>query len=218
MTAKHLIGTLIAEVQNFSARLKYFPLFSILVFLFVLITGSVLAVGKPSDVGAQSTTGQENKQQGQNRLIDAKLRACQTREDAIKKRASRLTQLATNMEGKFDKHAQRVEEYYTSKVVPSGKAVANYDSLVADIDAKKAAVAAALTTAQNDANNFSCTGDDPKGQLTQFRKDMQAVKKPLKNYRTSIKNLIVAVRSVTGTTERENQKSPKPTSSPGGSE
>jgi ABC-type transporter Mla subunit MlaD len=198
---------------------KYFPLFSILVLFFVLAS-TVLAVGKPSDVGAQNAIGQgeQARQQAQTRLTEAKLRACQAREDAIKKRASRLTQLATNMEGKFDKHAQRVEDYYTSKVVPSGKTVTNYDSLIADIDAKKAAVAAALSTAQNDADNFSCTGDDPKGQLTQFRKDMQAVKKALKDYRTSIKNLIVAVRLVTGTMERENKGSPKPTNSPGGSE
>ena len=200
-------------MTKFPARFKYFSL-SILVLFFVL-TSSVLAVGKPSDVGAQSVTGQA---QAKTRLTEAKLRACQAREDAIKKRASYLTQLATNMESNFDKHTQRVEEYYTSKVVPSGKTVANYDSLVADIQTKKTAVQAALTTAQNDANNFSCAGNDPKAQLTQFRKDMQAVKKALKDYRTSIKNLIVAVRSVTGATERENKGSPKPTSSPGGSE
>lgn len=195
--------------------MKYFPLLTILAFLFVLTAGSVAAFGKPADVGAQSATGQAR---AQIRLTEAKLRACQAREDAIKKRATRLAQLAANMESRFDKHAQRVEEYYTSKVVPSGKTVANYDSLVADIQAKKTAVATALSTAQNDANNFSCEGTDPKGQLTQFRKDMQAVKRALKDYRTSIKNLIVAVRSVTGTTERENKGSPKPTSSPGGSE
>lgn len=213
MTAKYLIDILTTEVQNYSARLKYLPQVAILVSLFVLTVSSVMAVGKPSDVGAQTATGQA-RQQAQTRLSEAKLRTCQAREDSIKRRASRLTQLATNMESKFEKHAQRVEDYYTSKVVPSGKTVANYDSLVANIAAKKAAVQAALSTAQNDAANFSCTGDDPKGQLTQFRKDMQAVKKALKDYRTSIKNLIVAVRSVTGTMERENKGSPKPTSSP----
>ncbi|MBI4037949.1 hypothetical protein HY382_02805 [Candidatus Curtissbacteria bacterium] len=208
-------------MQNFSARIRYLVQVGIFVSLFVLTVGTVLAVGKPSDVGAQNNAtdqAEQVRQQAKTRLTEAKLRACQTREDAIKKRASRLAQLATNMEGKFDNHAQRVEEYYTLKVVQSGKTVANYESLVADIDAKKAAVAAALSAAQNTANNFSCTGDDPKGQLTQFRKDMQAVKKALKDYRTSIKNLIVAVRSVVGTTERDTKGSPKPTSSPGGNE
>src|SRR3989344_7743041 len=115
-------------MKNFPAHLKYFPL-SILILFFVLAS-SVLAVGKPSDVGAQSATP---KAQTKTRLTEAKLRACQTREDTIKKRATHLTQLATNMEDKFDIHAQRVEDYYTSKILPSGKTVANYDSLVADI-------------------------------------------------------------------------------------
>ncbi len=197
----------------------YILLPGILVSSLVLVT-SVLAVGRPSDVGAQSATGQakQAKQQALTRLENAKLRACQAKEEAITKRATRLTRLVNNMESNFDKHAQRVEEYYTSKVLPSGKTVANYDSLVADIAAKKAAVAAALAIAQNDANSFICTGDDPKGQLTLYRQDMQAVKKALKDYRTSIKNLIVAVRSVVGTIERESKGTPKPSSSPGGSE
>jgi len=205
-------------VKIFPSAFKYFVP-SILIAFFVL-TSTVLAVGKPSDVETRNATDQAKlgRQKVQIRLTEAKLRACEAREDAIGKRAGRLTTLVTKMESNFDKHAQRVEDYYTAKVVPSGKTVANYDSLVADIDAKKAVVATALATAQNDAANFSCTGDNPKGQLTLFRKDMQAVKKALKDYRTSIKNLIVAVRSVTGATERENKGSPKPTSSPGGSE
>lgn len=193
--------------------MKHFIPLSILVSLFVF-TGLVLAVGQPSDVSAQQAASQEGKQRAQNRLTDVKLRACQAKEDVIQKRADHLTQLATSMEGNFDKHAQRVEEYYTSKVVPSGKTVPNYDSLVADIQAKKTAVAAALSAAQSDANSFSCVGNDPKGQLTQFRQDMQTVKIALKEYRTSIKNLIVTIRSVTGTIERENKGSSKPTSSP----
>lgn len=187
--------------------LKYFPLFGILVIFFVLVTSSVLAVNKPS--GEEQGT-----QPAQTRLVQTRLRACQARENAIKKRATRLIQLAASMENRFDKHAKRVEEYYTSKVIPAGKTVANYDNLVADIQTKKSAVQTALSTAQSDADNFSCTGTDPKGQLTQYRKDMQTVKRALKDYRTSIKNLIVAVRSVTGTTQRENNGSPKPTASP----
>lgn len=110
------------------------------------------------------------------------------------------------MEDKFDAIAQRVEDYYTNTVVPSGKTVANYANLVSDIQAEKAAVQAPVTQAQNNANSFSCTSNDPKETLTQFRKDMQAVQQALKDYRTSIKNLIVAVHSVTGT---ENSSSSK---------
>ncbi|MDO8486804.1 MAG: hypothetical protein Q7S45_00710 [Candidatus Curtissbacteria bacterium] len=138
------------------------------------------------------------------------LRACQVKENTVKQRANRLTKLAANIETKFDSIAARVEKYYTTKVVPSGKTVSNYDSLVAAIAAKKTAVQTALSTAQNDVNSFSCTSSDPKSQLQTFRVDMQNVKSALKDYRTSIKNLIVAVRSVTGAMERESTKSTKP--------
>ena len=200
-------------------KIKILPVFLIL--SFVLLASSAFAIGKPdtlsggpSNVGSPVTTGRPTglPSQAQNRLTEVKLKACQARESTITKRMTRLAELVTTMEGKFDAIASRVEEYYTSKVVPSGKTVANYDTLVADIQTKKTAVQAALTTAQPNSTGFSCTGDDPKGLLTQFRTDMQTVQKALQAYRISIKNLIVAVRSVTGTTERVNPSVlPKPT-------
>lgn len=144
-------------------------------------------------------------------LQSGKLQSCQARENAIKTRSTHLVQLVTNMESKFDAIAKRIEDYYTSKAVPSGKTVANYDSLVSDIQTKKATIQAALTQVQNDASSFSCTGSDPKTQMTQFRKDMQAVMKALKDYRTSIKNLIVAVHSVIGQESKSATSSSKVT-------
>ncbi|MBI3397376.1 hypothetical protein HY045_02780 [Candidatus Woesebacteria bacterium] len=186
--------------------------------LLVMLVPSALALGRPgnvgtvpNNVGSRPSGSPGIPQQAQNRLIDAKLKACQARENAIKTRSTHLGQLATTMEEKFDAIAKRVEEYYTTKVVPSGKTVSDYDALVADIQTKKTAVQTALTQAQADSTGFSCTGDDPKGQMTLFRKDMQAVIQALKDYRTSIKSLIVAVHSVTGTTERT---SPSPSASP----
>lgn len=154
---------------------------------------------RPTAVNSAATNGQTN---AEARLTEAKLKACQNRENAIQTRSKQLAKTAENMLTTFDKIAERVELYYTSKVVSSGKTVANYDALVADIAAKKQIVQTDLDKATADATAFSCTGSDPKGQLTQFRTDMQQVKKGLKEYRTAIKNLIVAVRSVTGTTER----------------
>lgn len=124
------------------------------------------------------------------------LRACQARESAIKTRMTHLTKFAENMMNKFDKHVTRVEKYYTEKVVPSGKTVTKYDSLVSDINSKKVVVQAALTKAQNDVSGFNCAAGNPKGAMTQFRQDMQTVKKALKDFRTSTKNLIVAVHTV----------------------
>jgi len=172
----------------------------------VIVNVATAASNRPTAVNSAATNGQAN---GEQKLTEAKLKACQNRENAIQTRSKQLTKTAENMLTTFDKIAERVEQYYTSKVVPSGKTVPNYDALVADITSKKQTVQTDLDKATADATAFSCTGNDPKGQLTQFRTDMQTVKKDLKEYRTAIKNLIVAVRKVTGTTN----SSPSPTSS-----
>ncbi|MBI3380086.1 hypothetical protein HY029_04995, partial [Candidatus Gottesmanbacteria bacterium] len=115
--------------------------------LFLLIATPVLAAGKPQYVGTRpNITAQQNSQVNQQNGVN---RGCQARENAIKQRMSHLTQLVITMESRFDRHAQRVEDFYTTKVVPSGKTVANYNNLVADIQTKKTAVQTALTNAQN---------------------------------------------------------------------
>ena len=168
---------------------------------------SVTIVNAAAKNSLAATTGQANAAE---KLTDAKLKVCQNKESAIQKRDSQLTKMAEDMMTKFDGIATRVETYYTEKVVPSGKTVSNYNALVADIATKKSAVKTALDKASTDATAFKCTGDDPKGQLTLFRVDMQAVKSALKDYRTSIKNLIVAIRSVTGTTQSTTNSTTNP--------
>ena len=132
------------------------------------------------------------------RLTDAKLKVCQNRERAIQKRSTQLTKLSEKMLTTFDKIATRVQTYYTNTVVPTGRTVENYDGLVTEIATQKAAAQTALTTAQAAVESFTCAGEDPKGQLTAFNEQMKAVKKALKDYRTAVRNLIVAVHSNKG--------------------
>lgn len=160
-----------------------------------------LAVGNSEKDGPKSADSQGESNSQRSRLTEGKLKACQAKEKALRNRVNQTTRMATSMQAKFDAIVQRIKTYYTSKVVPSGKTVANYDSLLADIESKKAAVGTALEKAQNSAKDFTCSGEAPKEKLEQYRANMQAVKTALKEYRTSIKNLIVAVRSVVSTTE-----------------
>lgn len=170
----------------------------------VILLGLLLASPVSAQGNPRPSTSSQNL-----RLQDAKLKSCQSRQEAVRERSTRLAELAQNMESKFDAIATRVEEYYSSKVVPSGKTVAGYDGLVLSIQDKKAAVNQNLIKAQEASSGFSCSLDDPKALLTEFRQDMQVVKKSLKEYRTSIKNLIVAVRSSVGE-EQKVRPSPKP--------
>jgi len=142
------------------------------------------------------------------RLDTSRLNVCKTKEKVITNRLDSLIKLVGTQETVFDKIAARVETFYSEKVLSAGKTVSNYDSLVADIAAKKSAVDTSLATAKTNAGNFSCTADNPKGDLTQFRTDIQAVKSALKDYRTSIRNLIVAIKSVVP------EESPTPTPTP----
>ena len=172
---------------------------------FILLTSSALAIERPDYAG--NSNSQEKRELAQNRLGEAKLRSCQARENSIKTRADSLQGLATNMMEKFDAITERVKEFYDTKVVPEGNTVENYDELLDDIDAKKEAVQNALDKAKDGISGFSCDGDDPKGLLTQYKEDMQAVKSALKDYRTSIKNLIVAVHTAVGEkTQEENNE------------
>lgn len=153
---------------------------------FFLFAAPVLAqTGKP--------TGTPPFKRG---LTETRLRSCEAKETATKSRMKSLLRLAANIEEKFDAIAGRVKNFYTNKIVPSGKTLPNYDVLLADINTKKALIDDDLTAAQNKVNAFTCTADDPKDLLTGFRTDMQKVKTDLKNFRTSIKNLIVAVRGL----------------------
>lgn len=180
-----------------------------------------LSAYKLSSVSAEDGSGSAGSRlnftgsprvRGLDRLENNRLKSCQNHENEINTRLVNLGKLVVNMLAKFEAIAGRVEAYYSNKVEPSGKSVSNYSTLVADIATKKTAVQTALTNTENDVSGFSCTSDNPKGQLSQYRVDMQAVKKALHDYRTSIKNLIVAIHSVTGTTERANPSvSPKPT-------
>ncbi len=148
---------------------------------------TLLLVGSTSVTFAQTPRGLG--------LTNGRLVACQAREKAVKNRMESLIDLVSNIESKFDSIAQRVENFYTNTVIPSGKTVPNYNTLIADISTKKDAVTTSLNKAQSDVTAFNCTANDPVTLLNTFRIDMQAVKEALKTYRTSIKNLIVAVHS-----------------------
>lgn len=123
-------------------------------------------------------------------------RACVARETGVKTRMTQLTQLVTTMETTFDRIAAKVQTYYTDTVLPSGRSVTNYAALVSDIAAKKVLVQNGVDKAKADISSYSCTSGDPKTAMNQFRVNMQSVKTALKNYRTSVRNLIVAVRTV----------------------
>ncbi|MCL4384227.1 hypothetical protein M1116_02145 [Patescibacteria group bacterium] len=147
--------------------------------------------------------------------VSGQLRSCEARLDAVKTRSENLTNFTDRVIKTFDAITTRVEGYYTQKVVPSGTPVANYSQLVNDITVKKAAAQAALTKAQATTLDFDCNTGAIKTALQNFNQQMKAVKLALSDYRTSVKNLIVAIRSRQGAADEETGRpTAKPTRAP----
>lgn len=131
-------------------------------------------------------------------LSEIKVRACEAKQSVISKRSEQIVKRTTNQQDLFSKLATNVENYYQATLLPQDKIVVNYDALVASISASQAAIAPLLAKAQADATTFSCDKDKPANQLKTFDTDMKAVIRALETYRKSVRNLIVAVRSVVG--------------------
>lgn len=154
----------------------------------------------------------------QNNLDEKRLKLCQTKEKTVQTRFIQLARLVVSMEGKFDAIALRVENFYNTKVLAKGKVLSNYTELTTDIANKKVLIDTALAKVQTDSKAFSCEGGDPKSLLYTYRLDMQAVKEALHNYRTSIKNLIVAVHTLVGDADKTEPGAPKRSTAPRGKE
>jgi hypothetical protein len=132
------------------------------------------------------------------RLTEVKLRVCQTKQDNIKRRSSNLAERANRHFDIFESIAKRVDDYYNNTLVPKGVVVEDYEELKEDIENQKADVQEAIEAAKAVAENFDCSGDNPKGQLDEFRAEMQHVIEALKDYRTTIKDFIVAIKTAAG--------------------
>jgi hypothetical protein len=155
-------------------------------------TSNTTGTDSSGTTSSNSTTGRAN---GQAHLAAAKLRACQNRETAINNIMSRIDTRAQNQLTLFGTIATRVENFYTSK----GKTASNYDQLTSAIDSAKTQAETDLATLQNNST-LSCTSNDPKGMVTAFQDYLKTEITDLKNYRTAVKNLIVAVAQANGVT------------------
>lgn len=148
--------------------------------------------GKPSDPGGQAT---EPKTAAQTESANVKLRVCQNRQKAITNIMGRIADRGQKQLTLFSTIANRVETFYANK----GKTLNNYDALVADVNAKQAAAQTTVDTIKSASTGFHCDGTNPQGFVGSFKDDLKSEITALQNYRTSVKNLAVGVKSAQGT-------------------
>lgn len=182
-------------------RLYRFSLIISLITLACLSNATVFAAVSQSTVSNATVNNHSNsKAQTINahvnatiQLNHAKLNACHNRKTAINNIMARIDTRAKNQLALFSTIATRVENFYLSK----GKIVSNYSQLVADINVADAKAQTDLSTLQT-SSSFHCSVNNPKAVVTAFQGYLKITISDLQNYRTTVKNLIVAVASANG--------------------
>lgn len=165
------------------------------VMVMVLFTGSAVAIG-----GLTSERAAQAQEATQTRLEGIKLRACENRERVINNMLDRITKRGERRLNVYNAIAERVQEFYTKK----GLSLSNYDDLVTDVDAKKAAAQTLVDQIKAKEVNFTCDGSDPKGTAASIKEDLRAEIKALHDYQQSIKDLIVAVKTAISDSNQNN--------------
>lgn len=125
------------------------------------------------------------------RLSKTKLDVCTKKTKHVNQVMNRVTERATAQLAVFTKISDRTQAFYLSK----GKAFAGYDALVKAAAAAKVQAETDIKALKADGA-FTCSSTDPKGSVAAFKTKTKLVVTDLKAYKTAVKNLIVAVKSV----------------------
>jgi hypothetical protein len=142
------------------------------------------------------------KAERQGKLDEKRLSACENKSAKINSIIQKRSTQATKQLAVFKKIADRVEAFISDKKLT----IENYDALAADIKDKEAAATAAIEANTNTV--FDCASTDSAAPGKVAKASVETVRSALQDYRTSIKNLIVKVKSnealKTDTTKTEN--------------
>lgn len=136
----------------------------------------------------------ERQAKAAEKLSETKQRICQRRETIINNIMDRMNSRGEKHFELISKISTRVQEYKNSKNLE----VANYDQLLAAVEASKTAAQTALDTVGQVQADFKCDGTDPKGAASSFKENMKTQNEALKAYRDAVKDLLVAVKQAQG--------------------
>jgi hypothetical protein len=152
---------------------------------------------------AAEERGEVKRAEAETRLADKKLEICERREQKVQNIMARISDRGDKHLDVFTKISDRVQTFYTDKNLT----VANYDELVANVDKKKQAAEAQVAAIREASVEFNCDSEDPKGVAWAFKDDMKAQVAALKEYRTAVKDLLVAVKKSLGEAEGSESES-----------
>jgi hypothetical protein len=171
----------------------------------VISSGSTTSA--TSDSQTTTSTPTTSKATKESKRDASKLKSCQKRAVAGNKKLQQAAIRGQKQIDSITEAAVRAQNTYTRR----GKTLSNYDSLVSNVTAKKAAAQSAVLTVRNDQVSNNCDGTAAKDTdpAAGFKSDLKTESTALKDYKTAVKNLTVVIKSVQGTTS-SNSSTTKP--------
>jgi hypothetical protein len=163
-------------------------------------SGHVVAAPTPDNKAANL------KKDEQAKLDEKKQLSCEKRQEFINQTMGRLNERVTKQLELFNNATTRVQNYVTTKNLT----VPNYDTLLSNVAAKRAAAQASLVALQTAKAAFKCDANNPKAAVVAYQAALRNTNKALQDYRDSVKQLIRAVKAVsanpTGTKSKTGDK------------
>lgn len=132
---------------------------------------------------------EELKKAGQQKTKAARETACTSHKTGAEQRIQSISKNTAGFQTKLNNIFEKAKAYKTEKDLR----VANYDSLVAAVDAAQAASATSQATLNSLKPTIDCTKDTNAQDVAAFRTATQDARDKLKTYMQSLKELLKAI-------------------------
>lgn len=145
---------------------------------------------RQAEIDAKQAEIEKKADERQAKLDANKLEACKKKEASINSAMKKIAEQRAKQADVFDKIADRTMAFHDEKNLT----VANYDALVKTVTDKRAAVDAEIANIKKSTVDFKCDSADPLKVSDTFKSAREGLMTAMKDYKTSVKDLIVAVK------------------------
>jgi hypothetical protein len=121
-------------------------------------------------------------------------KTCAQIKNAVDRKLAAFDNSATKHLTRLDGVFTKLQDYQTANNLP----VSNYDALVAAATAKQTTATEAVDALHQVGTTLDCSSSDPAAMLAAAKTAAKTARDALKDYRTSLKNIVVALAQAKG--------------------
>jgi hypothetical protein len=133
------------------------------------------------------------------KTAEQRQKSCEQRKTSINNRITAYDNAANTKLTQFNTIFERVKKFKTDKALQ----VSNYDALVATATAKQQAATDAVAALKALSADFDCASTDPGATVASIKSSTVDARTALKEYRKSIKDIVVALAQVNKTSSSD---------------